>query len=169
MATEVCNVQLLNLTQNRVYYLEKSEWLSKNLIRNYTDSISRIIEGVLAKISWDNNIVCRFLEDIWFYIQRKDRANATSISSSSCHAISIDFLDPLSPPLPIVHCFRQVFRATSRIGTELLYVGSSWSSCLCSAMWRGPQEYIPYELVPTSPAVSRMSGSSNLDSFRDGW
>ena len=30
----------------------------------------------------------------------------------------------LSPPLPIVHCFRQVFRATSHIGTELPYVGS---------------------------------------------
>ena len=25
-----------------------------------------------------------------------------------------------------------------------------------------------YELVPASPAVSCMSGSSNLDSFRDG-
>ena len=37
----------------------------------------------------------------------------------------------------IVHCFRQVFRTTSRNGTELLYVGSSWSSCLCSALWRG--------------------------------
>ena len=44
--------------------------------------------------------------------------------------------------------------------SELLYVGSRWSSCLCSSMWRGPQEYITYELVPTSPAVSRMSGSS---------
>ena len=29
-------------------------------------------------------------------------------------------------------------------------------------------EYITYELVPASPAVSCMSGSSNLDSFRDG-
>ena len=28
--------------------------------------------------------------------------------------------DPPSQPLPIVHCFRQVIRATSRIGTELL-------------------------------------------------
>ena len=28
---------------------------------------------------------------------------------------------------------------------------------------------IIYEHVPTSPAVSRMSGSSNFDSFRDGW
>ena len=29
----------------------------------------------------------------------------------------MDIPDPLSPPLPIVHCFQQVFRATSRIGT----------------------------------------------------
>ena len=91
-----------------------------------------------------------------------------SSSSSSCHAISADIPDPISPP-PIVHCFRQVFRTTPRIGTEPLYVGSSWSSCLCSSMWRGPQEYITYELVLTSPAVSRMSGSSNFDSFRYGW
>ena len=81
--------------------------------------------------------------------------------------ISTDIPDPFSPPFSIVHFFRQVFRTTSRILTELLYVGSSWSSCLCSAMWRGPQEYITYELVPTSPAVSCMSGSSNLDSSRD--
>ena len=31
------------------------------------------------------------------------------------------------------------------------------------------QEHITYELAPTSPAVSCMPGSSNLDSFRDGW
>ena len=30
------------------------------------------------------------------------------------------------------------------------------------------QEYIAYELVLASPAVSRMSGSSDLYSFRDG-
>ena len=35
-------------------------------------------------------------------------------------------------------------------------------------MWRGPQEYITYELAPTSPAVSRVSDLSNFDSFRDG-
>ncbi len=34
---------------------------------------------------------------------------------------------------------------------------------------KGKREYIPYELVPTSPAVSCMSGSSNFYSFRDGW
>ena len=43
---------------------------------------------------------------------------------------------------------------------------SSWTSCLCSSMWRGSREYITYELVPTTPAVSRMSVSTNFDSFR---
>ena len=64
----------------------------------------------------------------------------SSSSSSSCRAISTDISNLLSSPFPIVHCFRQLFRNTSRIGTELLYVGSSWSSCLWSSMWRGPQE-----------------------------
>ena len=90
-------------------------------------------------------------------------------SSSSCWAISKDLLSPLSPPLLIVDCFGQVLRATSRIGTNLLYTGSTWWSCICSSMWRGPQGYITCELVLTSPAVSSMSGSSNFDSFRDGW
>ena len=66
------------------------------------------------------------------------------ISSSLCRTISTDITDPFSPPLPIVHCFRQIFRATSRIGIELLYVSSCWSSYLCPSMWRGPHEYIPY-------------------------
>ena len=93
---------------------------------------------------------------------------SSSSSSSSC-AISMNIADPLSLLLPIVHCFRQALRATSCIGTELLYIGLSWSSCLCSSMWRGPLEYITYELVPTSPAVSCMSGSSKFDSFCEGW
>ena len=79
------------------------------------------------------------------------------------------YLWPSLATLPIVDCFRQVFKTTSHIGTELLGVGFSWSSCLYSFMWKGSQEYITYELVPTSPVVSRMSGSSNLNSFRDGW
>ena len=69
----------------------------------------------------------------------------------------------------VVHCFRHVLRATSRISIELLYVVLSWSSCLCSSIWKGPLEYVTYKLVPTSPAVSSMSGSSNLYSFCDGW
>ena len=67
----------------------------------------------------------------------------------------ISYSEPFSPPLSIVHRFRQVFRATSCIGTERLYVGSSWLSCLCSSMWQAPQKYVTYEFVLTSPAVSR--------------
>ena len=33
----------------------------------------------------------------------------------------------------------------------------------------GPLEHVTYEFVPTSPAVSHMSGSSNFDNFRAGW
>ena len=88
--------------------------------------------------------------------------------SSSCRATSTDIPDPLSPLLPIVHRLWQVFRATSRILTQLLYVCSSWSSCFCSAICGGPQEYITYEIVLASPAVCCMSGASKLDSIRDG-
>ena len=76
---------------------------------------------------------------------------------------SVQISMTLSPPFSIVHCFRPVFRTISRIGTELLYVGSRGSSCLCSSMWRGPLEYVTYKFVPTSLAVSCMSGSSNFD------
>ena len=38
-------------------------------------------------------------------------------SSSSCHIINTDIPDPLSSPLPIVHLFRQILRAISRIYT----------------------------------------------------
>ena len=89
------------------------------------------------------------------------------ISSSSCHITSTDFPNPLSLPVSIAS--PEVFKAISCIGTELLYIDSSWSSRLCSFMWRCPPEYIAYQSVPTSPVVSRMPGSSNLDSFRDGW
>ena len=90
-------------------------------------------------------------------------------SSSSCHVASTDLPDTLSQPVSIVHCSWEVFKATSCIKTKLLYIGFCWSSCLCSSMWRGPQEYHAYKFVLTFPAVFCMSGSSNLDSFRDGY
>ena len=119
-------------------------------------------------------ILCQMDTFVWFYgisnIVDYLMPNPIyiNISSSPCDANSTDIPDTLSPPLPIVHGVRQVFGATSRIYTELLYVGSSWSLCLCLSMWRGSQECITYELVPTSPVVSRMCGSSDFDSFRDG-
>ena len=90
-------------------------------------------------------------------------------SSSSSHATSMDLSDPLSSPVPIVHCSREVSKVISSIGTELLLIGYCRSSCLCASMWRGPPEYVAYEYVFNSPVVSRMSGSSNFDRFRDGW
>ena len=81
----------------------------------------------------------------------------------------MDLPNPLPPPLSIIHYFRQVFKAMSCIGTELLNVGPSWTSCFCLSIWGGPQEYVTYEFISTSPVVSRMFGSSKLDSFRDGW
>ena len=43
---------------------------------------------------------------------------ATTVSSSSsCRATSTDIPDPLSPLLPIIHRFWQVFRVTFRILT----------------------------------------------------
>ena len=80
----------------------------------------------------------------------------SSSSSSSCRTDSTYLPDPLSPPVPIVHCSREVFKPTSFIGTDLLYVDFSWPSCFCSSMWRGPQEYVTYEFAPTSPSVSCM-------------
>ena len=79
---------------------------------------------------------------------------STSSSSSSCRAACADIPDRLSPFLPIIHRLRQVFRVTSRVLTQLLYVGSCWSSHSCTSMCGGPQEYIAYELVLASPAVS---------------
>ena len=96
---------------------------------------------------------------IYIYIYR---------SSSSCRAVSMDITEPLSTAVSIVHRFWEVFQVTSCIGTELLYIGSCWSSSFFSSMWRGPLEFIAYEFVLTSSAVSCKSGLSNLDCFRDG-
>ena len=84
----------------------------------------------------------------------KENNNTEESSSSSCCSASTYLLEPL-------------FRVISCIGTELLYIGSMWSSCLCSSMWRGQQEYIAYEFVFTSPAVSRRFGWTNFDNYRD--
>ena len=66
------------------------------------------------------------------------------------------------------HFSLSFIRVTSCVLTQLLYVSSGWSSCFCLAICGGPQEYITFELVLASPAVSCVSGSSNLYSFHDG-
>ena len=52
---------------------------------------------------------------------------------SSCRAIDTDILDPLLPPVPIVHRFRKVFRDTPRIYTELRYEEVHRSTSLMSS------------------------------------
>ena len=84
----------------------------------------------LAKIMEDTHLADINLGFFYLAVNKliTDKTQNIFISSSCC-AISTDIPDPVLPPLPIVHYFRQVFRATSCISTELLYVGSSWSSC----------------------------------------
>ena len=116
-----------------------------------------------------NNVAPKKRNKSVIYIYIHTHAHTYTPSSLSCRTANMDLPDSLSPPVSIVHCSREVFQTTSCIGTELLYRGSSWLSNLCSSMWRGPWEYVAYEFVLTSPAVFCMSGSSNLDSFHDGW
>ena len=84
--------------------------------------------------------VCLFVWVLW-HINLCRLFNAKSIlyksSSSSCLSAGTDLPEPLSPPVSIVHCSWKVFKATSCIDTELLYIGSRWSSSLCSSMWKG--------------------------------
>ena len=54
------------------------------------------------------------------------------------YIIIMSNLDPLTPLFPIVHRLWLVFRATSRILTELLYVCSSWSFCISLYICGGP-------------------------------
>ena len=65
----------------------------------------------------------------------------------------------------ITYRYREVFEGIHYIGTELLNIGFSWWSCLCSSMWRGSLEYIAYEFVLTSPAVVVWISETKLDDF----
>ena len=69
---------------------------------------------------------------------------SSSSSSSSCRIAGMDLPDPLTPAVSIFHRSREVFKPISCIGTELLYILSSWSSCLWSSMRRGLREHITY-------------------------
>ena len=73
---------------------------------------------------------------------------STRISLGLSHHLSLSFITP---------------GRSSRLHPVSAH--SCWSSNLCSSISRGPQEYIAYEFVFCSPAVFRMPGLSNLDSF----
>ena len=107
-------------------------------------------------------VTCNWSHQLYLYIY-------IYVSPSLCHAVRTDLLDPFSPPVSIVHRFREGFQATTCMGTEMLYIGYNWSSYICSSMWSCPREYIACRFVLTSPAVSCMSGSSNFNTFGNGW
>ena len=92
-----------------IYYKYKVAVYKRGRIDNST------AEYTWTCLIWADVIILTIL----FRIQIKAHKHI-HLSSSSSHAISTDIPKPLSPPLPIVHCFRQVFRAISHIGTELL-------------------------------------------------
>ena len=92
-------------------------------------------------------------------------------SISICHHHNVMLL--ASIPLTISGYHSQLsiapgrsFQATSCIGMELLYIGSSCLSNNCSSMLGDPT-IVNNEFVLTSPAVSCMSSSSNFGGFRN--
>ena len=85
-------------------------------------------------------------------------------SSSWCHAISTDIPDSLSR-----HSSLSSIASDRSSGLHPVSAQSCRLVLVILSLWRGPQEYITYELVLTSPAVSHISSLSNFDSFRDGW
>ena len=131
------------------------------LFQVFVSNTTNLYTIIFSRNFFDRLIKCCFAHMYMVSINKPS-------SSSSCHNARGDLPDPLQTPFSIVHRSLWVFKATSCIGTEVLYVGSSQSSYICSFMWRATQEYVTYEFVPTSPAVSRMPGSSNWDSFHDG-
>ena len=110
------------------------------------------------------SIIVNVSTKIWIHNINPHMFSSTASSSSSCHAASTDIPDPLSPSVCIVHCSPG---GTARYNLYHRAVVDSWSFNVCSSMFRDPLKYITYEIVLTPPAVSRMSGLSNLDSFRD--
>ena len=93
--------------------------------------------GVVSICAWPDLVItdcCVFMErtGCLFYGLSEENFVIKGRKSffSSCHATSVDLSDPLPSPFSIC-CIP-------------LYVVSSWSSCLCLSMWRGPQEYVTW-------------------------
>ena len=78
----------------------------------------------LKGVEWASLIILLWYDqcNLWFFYCRR---------SSSCHAASTDLPGPLLSPFSIIHCSWLVFKAIPCISTELLYIGSRWSSCNC--------------------------------------
>ena len=98
--------------------------------------MSKCVENEVDSVTCLNNLEKLIFAKCLLHKTPTPSFTVSSSSSSSCGATSSDIPDSLSPLLPVVHHFWLVLRAISRILTELLYVSSRWSPCLCSAMCR---------------------------------
>ena len=120
---------------------------------------------------------------IYIYICNDSLANTSSFSWGTVnHYFSITFSVYLSTMSRYQHGYPWTSLATPSYSPLLpvglqKYIPNQHKAAVCRfelvvlsllVHIKGPQEYITYELVPTSPIVSRMSGLSNLDNFRDG-
>ena len=88
----------------------------------------------------------------------------SSSSSSSC-AGSMGCHDFPSPVFPIGQSSRYVLCVISRILKKLLNVGLCWSAYTGRSIYRVPQEYVTYEFILSSPAVSSVSCSPLLNIY----
>ena len=98
--------------------LSDSKWtqVSKVLIRILANLSKFVVSMVSARLPISNS-TSHFNKPFRNRSECIDYNWYSSSSSSSCRAASTDIPDTLSPLLPIIHCLRLVFRATS-----LLYV-----------------------------------------------
>ena len=125
----VLDASLLNTLHYKVRIKGKVEQSWEGLALSPTPWCSSYRKGSL----W---VTLDYGRQLYFFlvIHYEDISNAFSclfrqenalLISSSCHAGSRNLPDPLSPPVSIVHRSQEVFQATSCIGRELLYIGSS--------------------------------------------
>ena len=78
----------------------------------------------------------------------------------------------LLPPVSIVHRYREVFQATSCIDSELLYIGSSWSSYLCLSIYlktRRMDHFMRIKLTQFSNNYATRGVNQAMLCYRFGW
>ena len=106
---------------------------------------------------------------IWFQLFRSNTSNFYTVLSINHHYHHVTLVARISLTLSRHSSlsFIALGRSSGQHPVSSHRCCSCWSSCFCTAICGCPSEYISYEFVSASPAVSCMSGSSNLNSFRD--
>ena len=148
-------MQPMRNLQRNIWHKQRSMIKSKKVYKwskLFKESWNRIQDEVRS----DRHTVARTLK-------MKDSVNALIfanciVTSSLCCAARTDFPDSLTTHL---YCPSLL----AGLPGYILY----WHRAAVDRFFAPPREYIAYEFILTSPAVSWMSGSCNLDGFHDGW